>query len=59
MGEGLGLLEHALVIQGTAELHVAALQALLALAGQQQPALGCIATRAGLPWLNTGFLSHI
>ena len=51
-----GVLEHALVVEGTAELHVAALQALLALAVRVPTALQnhYSSRRASLQ----GFLGH-
>ena len=52
-----GILEHALVVEGTAELHVAALQALLTLAADHPP-LVQQRYSSRLSWLQ-GFLSHV
>ena len=52
-----GVLEHALVVEGSAELHVAALQAVLGLA-VQHPAAVRQRYRSRLPWLQ-GFLGHV
>ena len=52
-----GLLEHALIRDGTSELHLAALQALLDAAARDVTAFA-VRYRDRLPWLR-GFLGHV